>query len=162
MGFLGISLPLGAELVIIAIGVAYTLVSVFLQRKLSNPRRVRDIQAKLKRLTSELNALVKSNAPKEEIAARQGEMMPLMGESMRTQIKPMLVILPLFLVLYYVMLPVLPLGFDAAKSSVQLLFFITVFILGLISSAVILIYDRAKTKREQAQQAEPAEYKTQV
>lgn len=160
MVLFGISLPFGAEIVIITIGIAYTLASVFLQRKLANPRRMREVQARVKQLTSEMNALAKSNATKEQIAAKQSEIMPLMGESMRTSIKPMLVVLPMFLVLYYVMLPALPLG---AAKSVQSLFFITVFVLGLIASAAILVYDRAKMKKEQAlQQVGTAEYRTQV
>lgn len=162
MSFLGISLPLGAEMVIIVIGIAYTILSVFLQRKLSNPKRTRDIQARLKNLTVELNTLARSNAPKEEIDARNKEIMPLMKESMQMQMKPMLVIVPMFLVMYYVLLPAIPLGITTAAKSVQLLFFVTVFILGLISSAVVLIYDRNVTKREQKQQIETAEYKNQI
>jgi uncharacterized membrane protein (DUF106 family) len=160
MDLLGVSLPIGAELIIIVIGVAYTLASVFLQRKLMNPKRMREVQGRIKLLTNEMNALVKSNATKEQIAAKQGEVMQLMSESMRSSLKPMFVVLPIFLVLYYVMLPAMPLG---AAKSVQSLFFYTVFVLGLIASAAVILYDRSQAKKEQAvQQVDAAGYRTQV
>jgi uncharacterized membrane protein (DUF106 family) len=154
MSILGVSLPVGAELTIIALSLAYTLISVILQRKLTNPKRNREIQATIKLHTKELNALVKSNASKEQIAKKQGEVMPLMSESMRSSMKPMLVILPMFFVVYYMALPALPaqLGLttaDAAKT-VQSLFFWVVFVFGILSSVVVLIYDRIATKKEAA------------
>jgi uncharacterized membrane protein (DUF106 family) len=149
MDILGVSLPLGAEMIIIVIGVVYTLSSVLLQRKLSNPKRTREVQAQIKQLTNELNALVKGNASKDQQAAKQSEVMKLMGESMRTSMKPMLVVMPVFLVVYYVMLPALPLGAGVGAKNVQTLFFYTVFALGLVSSMVILLYDKRMTKKEQ-------------
>ena len=97
---------------------------------------------------------MKSNASKEQIAKKQGEVMPLMSESMRSSMKPMLVILPMFFVVYYMALPALPaqLGLttaDAAKT-VQSLFFWVVFVFGILSSVVVLIYDRIATKKEAA------------
>jgi uncharacterized membrane protein (DUF106 family) len=149
MGFLGVSLPFGAEIIIIALSLVYTVVVVLLQRKLSNPKRAREVQSEIKRLTNELNALVRSNASKELQAAKQSEVMKLMGESMRSMIKPMIVIGPAFLIIYYVMLPALPLGAGVVEKSVQSLFFYTVLVMGLISSAVILLYDRKMIKKEQ-------------
>jgi uncharacterized membrane protein (DUF106 family) len=165
MSLLGVTLPVGAELIIIAICVVYTLGSVALQRKLTNPKRMREVQARVKQLTNEMNLLAKSNATKEMITAKQNEMMPLMSESMRTMMKPMFVVLPIFLVLYYVMLPALaaPLGVAGGAKSVQLLFFTITLVLGLISTAVILMYDRMKMKQESVvQQVDATGYKTQV
>ena len=42
--------------------------------------------------------------------AKQKEMMPLLGESMRSSMKPMFVILPMFLIVYYVLIPMIPFG----------------------------------------------------
>ena len=159
MGFLGISLPLGAEIVIIIVGVAYTLLSVFLQRKLTNPKRMREVQARLKQITTELNTLMKNNGSKEEISERNKEIVPLMKESMQTQMKPMLVILPLFIVIYYVLLPAIPLGLTAAEiatKNVQFLFFVTALVFGFAASGAVLLYDRKLAKKEAAQNAEPA------
>ncbi len=149
MDIFGVSLPVGAEMVVIVIGALYTLASVLLQRKLMNPKRMREVQSQIKKLTNELNALVKSNAPKEQQAAKQSEVMKLMGESMRTSMKPMFVIMPIFLVVYYLVLPALLLAVGMATKSGQSVFFYTVLILGLVSSMVILLYDRSMTKKEE-------------
>jgi len=163
MGFLGISLQLWPAIAVISIGVAYTLISVLLQRRLSNPKRMREVQARLRAMTGEMNALARNNASKEEIAAKNRELIPLMKESMNNSMKPMLVVLPLFLILYYVLLPSIPAALGPTKS-VQLTFFLTSLVLGLISSVVILFYDKVQTRKEQAQQqqVEPVGVKVQV
>lgn len=146
---------------IIAIGIAYTFFSVFLQRKLVDPKRMREIQAKVNQISKEMNAMVKRNAPKEEISGKQKELMPLMSENMKKQFKPMIVILPIFLIVYDVLLKMAFGGYANAvvnfifPMNYQNLFFATVLILGLIMSMVILIYDRKKAKEEQAQNTQP-------
>ena len=153
-----ISLPMGAEIVIVAIGICYTLLSVFLQRKLTNPKKLRDIQNRMKQLTKEMNEMTKANAPKEQIMAKQGEIMPLMGESMRAQLKSTFVLLPMFVVFYYLLVPNLPLGVaPGAIASVKTMFFITVFVFGLVMLAVMTLYDRRKARMEtlRAQSAAP-------
>ena len=149
MIFLGVSLPFGAEIVVIVIGAVYTIASVLLQRKLTNPKRMREIQSQVKKLTNELNMLVRNNAPKDQQAAKQSEVMKLMGESMRTSMKPMLVVMPVFLVVYYLILPALLLAIGMTTKNGQSTFFYTVLVLGLISSMIILLYDRAMTKKEE-------------
>ena len=144
-------------LAVVAIGIAYTLFSVFLQRKLVDPKRMREIQFKVNQLSKEMNAMIKSNAPKEEISSKQKELYPLMSENMRKQFKPMIVILPIFLLVYDVLLKM---AFGTYSKDIvqfifpmnyQNLFFATVLILGLIISMVILVYDRKKAKKEQEQ-----------
>jgi uncharacterized membrane protein (DUF106 family) len=142
---------------IIAIGIAYAIFSVVLQRKLVDPKRMREIQYKVNKLSKDLNAMIKNNASKEEISNKQKELMPLMSENMKKQFKPMIVILPIFFLVYYVLLGALYSG--VANDTVYFimplnyrgLFFATVLILGFILSIVILIYDRIKAKEEQKQ-----------
>lgn len=151
-----IVLPFNIEIMIIVIAVAYTIGSLTMQRKLSHPKKQRDLQARLNALSKELNAMVKAKAPQDQIMAKQKELMPLMSASMRTQFKPMLVILPLFFIVYYGLLPWFAgsLGLTTSGvSDVKLLFFITVFVLGIISSVVVLLYDRKKSKQERAEAA---------
>ncbi len=144
---------------IIAIGVAYALFSVVLQRKLVDPKRMREIQSKVSQLSKELNAMIKSNAAKEEISKKQSELMPLMSENMKKQFKPMIIILPIFFLVYYVLLGALFGG--VANQTIYFLmplhykglFFATVLILGFASSIFILIYDRKKAKAEQKLEA---------
>lgn len=149
-------MPMSTVIILIAIGIAYVAFSTFAQRKVGNPKKMRELQQRMNALSKELNQLVKSNAPKEEIAKKQSELMPLMSENMKTSIKPMLVILPVFFLLYYLVLPttfhsianeyVLFLG--SMKLNYLGVFFACVFILGIATSIIIMIYDRKKTKLE--------------
>ena len=110
------------------------------------------------------------SAPKEELMKKQGEMMPLMKESMMQNMKATFVLIPTFLVVYYLLVPYLfgYLKTDTAALfggiTVQYkgLFFVTVFVLGIITSITILVYDRRKAKAErQALAAAEAEIRSQ-
>ncbi len=135
------------EAIIIVIAILYVMLSVAIQRKLSNAKRLREIQAKISEVTKEMNQMMKAKAPEAQIAAKQKEMMPLLGESMRSSLKPTFVIIPLFLIVYYVLVPMLPLGAPSTPKSIQQLFFITVFILGIVSAVILMIYDKQQTKK---------------
>ena len=155
MGLLPV-LPTNTLLIVAAIAVVYTAVSITAQRKLTNPKRMREIQYKSKIMQKEMNDMLKNKAPQEALMAKQKEFMPLMGEQLMSSMKPMLVILPLLLVIYYVLMPALPLGAGNLNGSKEL-FFIIVFALGIVSAIVILIYDKAKTKKELAEQQQSQE-----
>jgi uncharacterized membrane protein (DUF106 family) len=149
-------MPMGTVIILIAIGLAYVAFSTLAQRKVGNPKKMRELQQRMNVLSKELNQLVKANAPKEEIAKKQSELMPLMSENMKTSIKPMLVILPVFFLLYYLILPttfhsidneyVLFLG--SMKLNYLGVFFACVFVIGIATSIIIMVYDRKKTKLE--------------
>ncbi|MEM0150127.1 MAG: EMC3/TMCO1 family protein [Candidatus Micrarchaeaceae archaeon] len=143
---------------IIVIAVAYSIGSLALQRKLANPKKMREIQARVKEHTKKLNEMVKGGASKEEIMAKNKEVMPLVMESTKHQMKPLIVILPIFLLLYDVLLPYMATSMGFSKSTVdfiftmnyQYFFFAIVFIVGMISTVVVMLYDKKKTKEEQA------------
>jgi uncharacterized membrane protein (DUF106 family) len=150
-----IPLPL---VVVIAVAIAYAAGALLLQRRLTNPKRMREIQRRLKEHSKNLSEMVKSGAPKETIAAKQKEVMPLFSESMRSQMKPLLVVLPLFIVLYYALLPLLIGGMGASSSTISFIFpnltyenffFIVVFIFGMSLSIGVMVYDRKKGKQEE-------------
>ena len=141
-------LPTNVEILLIVIAVAYTAVSVAAQRLLSNPKKMREIQARVQIMQKEMNAMLKSNAPQEELMKKQKEFMPLLGEQMKNSMKPMLVILPLLLLLYYFIIPHIPIIASNNIKSSKTFFFIAVFGLGIVSAIVVLLYDRKKTKQE--------------
>src|SRR5271157_4807555 len=85
--------------------VAYVLVSIGLQRRLANPRKTYEAQDRIKAMTKELTELTKNKADQAVLAAKQKEITGVLSESMRSQMKPMFVVLPLFLVLYYLVFP---------------------------------------------------------
>lgn len=135
------------EIILIVIAVAYALFAVFIQRKLSNAKRLREIQAQISKTTKEMNQMMKDKVPEAQIMAKQKEMMPLLGESMRSSMKPMFVILPLFLIVYYVLIPKIPFGAPSTPKSIQAFFFIVVFVVGIITAIAMMIYDKQQTKK---------------
>ena len=146
-------MPLTMELSIIVIAILYSMLTIFLQRKLSNPKKMRELQRKSKNLSKELNELVKSNAPHEKISEKQKELMPILSETMKVQFKSMIVVLPIFAIIYYVMLPhffstTLYVKF-IGELNYTTLFFITVLLIGVTASVAILLYDKKKAAEEE-------------
>lgn len=144
-------------ILIIAIALAYAIGSIALQRRISNAKKMRELQRKISESSKRMNAMIKAGASKEEIASKQKEMMPLMSESMKNSIKPMIVILPLFVLLYYLILPFVinltgqadnTINFILSGLSYQNFFFAVVFIFGIATSIAILAYDKKKGKEE--------------
>ncbi|VVB76797.1 Uncharacterised protein [uncultured archaeon] len=143
---------LGIAITLVA--VAYVLTSAFLQRKLVNPRRVYEVQETIKKKTNELNEMSKSKASPEAMLAKQKEVTALLSSSMKSQMKPMFVVFPIFLVLYYL---VLPAAFPATlKVTVPILsmqldyksyFIMIAFVLGFAISMALMVYDRSKAKK---------------
>jgi uncharacterized membrane protein len=77
----------------------------------------------------------------------------LLSESMKSQLKPMFVILPIFFVMYYVLFPAI----FPSDSTVTLLsmkfdyktyFIILAFVFGLALSIIMMARDRIKMKKE--------------
>lgn len=135
------------EMIIVVIAVAYALFAVVIQRKLSNAKRLREIQAQISKTTKEMNLMMKNKVPEAQIMAKQKEMMPLLSESMKSSMKPMFVILPLFLLVYYVLIPMIPFGAPATPKSIQSFFFTVVFVVGIATALVMMVYDRQQTKK---------------
>lgn len=141
------SLPTNVTIVIIVMALVYTGVSVAVQRLLGNPKRLREIQAKVQVIQKEMNAMIKSKAAPEELMKKQKEIMPLMGEQMKYSMKPMIVIFPLLIIMYYVIIPHMPL-FSQDLAASKSMFFIVVLIVGLITAGIIMVYDRKMIKQE--------------
>ncbi|MCL4383806.1 MAG: EMC3/TMCO1 family protein [Candidatus Marsarchaeota archaeon] len=156
--FTTIPLPFHIELAIIIISILYISFTLFIQRKVSDTKKMRQIQSRIQEVSKELNELIKNKAPNEEISKKQKEVMPLITSSLKLQLKPMFIIFPLFALIYYIALPTIfkPVSADTIKIfsynlNYQSFFFAIVFILGIISSIIILIYDKklaAKEKKE--------------
>lgn len=150
--------PIILELVLIAI--VYVTFSVFVQRKLANYKRIKEIKKEMDIKMKELRTMG-SNVQKEVMDLKQKEITALASESMRHQIKPTLIILPIFFVLYYVALPMFfPATFSVTVLSYTLsykTFFIAVsFVLGLMSTVILAAYERMVAKRQQVATTNPA------
>jgi uncharacterized membrane protein (DUF106 family) len=141
------------------IAVVYTLTSFILQRKLANMKKVYEMQAIIKAKTKELTELTKKGVPSAELAQKQKEVMSLASESMMHQMKPMIIILPLFFIVFYLLLPaVVPpktiINIGTYKFAYTTFFIIIVFVLGVLLSISVLIRDMAKAKKEKAMSAQ--------
>lgn len=152
------------EVIIAILSIIYAIVSVAIQRKLSNAKRLRDIQAHISMVTKEMNQMIKDKVPDAQISAKQKEIMPLLSESMRSSLKPMFVILPMFLIVYYVLIPMLPFSAPSTPKSIQSFFFICVFVAGIVAAVTLMVYDKKMTKKEEKQLAKesPAQIEREV
>ncbi len=138
---------------IIAIGVIYSILTVVLQRKLSDMKGMYAIQEEIKKRSAELQRLAKENADVKILEAKQKEVMGMLGKSMKNQFKPMLVVFPMFLLVYYV---ALPWAFGASATvtifgnsmGYQTLFIYTVFVAGIVVSMSLMTLDKRKLKEE--------------
>lgn len=149
------------ELACIALG--YAVFSIFLQRKLSNIDRMYEVRDRMNAHTKELVEMGKRQESKEVIAAKQQELTKLATESMKSQMKPMFVLLPITIILYYVLLPM---GFPNQNATVTIFslqlsyktFFIaSIFIIGIVLSVSMQIYDKRRLRiKKQNSTVDPA------
>lgn len=147
----------GIEVTIIAI--AYVIVSLTMQRKLVNPKLVYETQQVIKVKTKELNELSKNKASQDQLSAKQKEITTLLSQSMRSQLKPMFVVLPFFIVLYYVLFPMAfpsdpNITFLSMTFGYRSYFILVAFVAGIVSSTGIGVYDKIKRDKEQRAQTE--------
>ncbi len=91
------------EVTLLALG--YVLFSVVVQRLLVPMVQMFEMQETIKVKTKELNDLIKNHATENQIAEKQKEVTTLLSTNMRVQLKPMLVILPIFYILFYYVFP---------------------------------------------------------
>ncbi len=90
-------------------GIGYAMLIILLQHKLTNMRQVYKLQNTMKEKQKNLTALTKmENVAKADLEAAQKEIMQLASESMKHQMKPMLIIFPISLIVFYYVLPLVP------------------------------------------------------
>lgn len=148
MGLLPNFMLTGNEmLILVAISILYAIGSILMQRKISNAKKLRATQAKIQKVTDEMKVMMKNKASDAEIAAKQKEIMPLINETMMSSFKPMFVILPIFFLMYYLLIPHIPFAIGNVKN-VQYFFFLVTLVVGLILGIVFMIRDRKVMKME--------------
>ena len=137
--------------IIVAIAVVYAGLVILVQRRLGNVDKMYEIRARMSSSQKHLMQLIKDNAPKETISEKQRELMGISTESMKLQFKPMLVVLPMFLLLYYVILPMkfnMGLNVTVLTYTVSYHFFFValLFVVGLLFSILFSVYDRRRLR----------------
>ena len=151
----------GIELTIIAI--AYVLFSVSIQRKLIDMKHMREVQEIIKAKSKELNDMAKQKVSQEVLMAKQKEITTLLGQSMKSQLKPMFVVLPIFFVVYYLVFPAVfatnpnvTVPIISMTMNYKSYFILVAFILGLLLTVALMLRDRMRLAKEK-RQAESAE-----
>ena len=142
-----------ASLLMVFIGVAYALFSVFIQRRLSNVDKMYELRARMNKKTKELMAMAKASAPKEQMAAHQQELTKVSMESMKNQMKPMVIIFPVLIALEYLVLPRI---FSASTTfnilgftlGYQTFFIVIIIIVGIGLSLSLSMYDRKRLRHK--------------
>lgn len=136
------------------IAVGYVLFSTFVQRKVSNIKRVRELQYALSDKMKEVQHHIKNNSEKAIIDQKNKELQEISMESMKRNMKAALVILPLGVLLYFFFLP-MTFG-STLTTNMQLLsftfdyrtfFIILCFVIGLSLSVVLSWYDKRRFKK---------------
>ncbi|MDE1856538.1 MAG: DUF106 domain-containing protein [Candidatus Micrarchaeota archaeon] len=151
-------MPMNIELVVIVVALAYASLYAFSQVRLIDRKRMRELQKLMKQHQKDLGELIKNKAPQEHIDAKQKELMPVIKENMLSILKPSLIMLPAFYILYRWLIPT---AFASYASSVAYLipgfafgpsslFFACSVIFGFVVSISVLLYDRKKMREEQA------------
>lgn len=146
-----ISMPL--ELVLFAL--AYVILTVIVQQKFSNVKRIREIAREMKQHQEDLKKKGQTMTT-EEMNEKQKVMMSLTSEMMRHQLRASFVILPVSLLLFYF---VLPYFFGSPSTTITVLsftmpyrtfFIIVALILGIISQRIVTEYDRKQAEKAAA------------
>ena len=154
------TMPTALMAEILAAALIYSLFAIAIQRILVDTRKMRELNLKIKEAQKELNDLIKSKAPQEHITNKNKEMMPLLSETMRKQMKPMIVLLPLSLIVWEV---VVPRAFsNAAGTYVSVagwklgytnFFIVSLFVIGFVMAMIIQLYDKKKALQERTSSA---------
>ncbi len=140
-----------AEIVVVA--VIYATIAFFLQRKVSNIKRVNEIRKTVNQHQKDLNEMIKTNAAKADIEKKQQEMMSMLSESMKYQMKGMFIVVPMFLLIYYVALPYVFGGVTGTIATIfsinltyQTLFVASAFVCGIVLLILVSVVDKIKDK----------------
>lgn len=143
---------------ITAIAIIYVLFSVYVQRRLVDMKHMQEVQETIKAKSKELNEMTKSKVSNDVLMAKQKEITTLLGQSMRSQLKPMFVILPIFFVVYYLVFPAVfttnpnvTVPILAWTLNYKSYFIGVAFIVGIILSFGLMFRDRIRLAKEKKQ-----------
>jgi uncharacterized membrane protein (DUF106 family) len=158
------AMPINLVLEIIVAALIYSVVAIVIQRLLVDTRRMRELNLKIKDHQKTLNEMIKSKAPQEHIANKNKEMMPLLSETMKRQMKPLIVLLPLSLIVWEGIVPIVfssaagtYVALDGWKLGYTTFFIVSLFIIGFVMAIFIQMYDKEKALRERSTAAEKQE-----
>lgn len=97
-------------IIIIIIAICYACFSLFINRKIGKRKETMKIQAEMNEINKELRKAIKekNDAKMKELEIKQREMMPLMTKIMINSFKPMIVIIPIFMAIIWIIQIIVP------------------------------------------------------
>ena len=109
---------------IAGVSLAYAILSFTIYQKIGNPKRIKEIQTESSRLSKAMSDAMKSKDDKriDTVNKEYEKFFPQMGEMMMHQFKPMLLILPIYIILT----PIVKATF--ASFTITLPFYLPIFI----------------------------------
>jgi uncharacterized membrane protein (DUF106 family) len=159
-------MPVFTLVEVIIIAIAYSFASFAIQRKVSNIGRMREIREMLNKSQRELNEMIKNKAASDEIKKKQDTIYPLLSESMKQQMKASIVVIPLFLLIYYVFIPSVfgiqqgTITFLSSAQNYQNMFIYTAIISSIVllavNSLIVRNLGHAKAKASEAAERQAA------
>lgn len=146
-------MAVGIEITMVAL--VYVVFSVVVQRKLVDMKRMQEVQEIIKGKSKELNELSKNKASQDVLMAKQKEITSLLGQSMKSQLKPMFVVLPIFFVVYYLVFPAVfttnpsvTVPIISMTLNYKSYFIAVAFVAGIILSMALMLRDRMRLAKE--------------
>ena len=146
-------------LYLMLIGIVYALIAIVIQRKLTNPLKSIEVQIIMQERLKEIKDLAATD--KELYTKKQQEVSKMMMDNMKQQFKPLIVTFPMFLGVFYWLLPYLFSGFLATTPELTILsmpltysqFFIAIiFVIGMVASLTLQSRDKKKVIKRRAQE----------
>lgn len=140
---------------IVMIGVVYAIGAILIQRKLADPLKSIETQLLMQEKLKEIKTLAATD--RELYNQKQQEVSKMMMDNMKKQFKPMIVTFPLFLGVFYLLMPYLFSGFGSTTPALTVLsmpltysqFFIAIiFVIGMIVSLSLSSRDKKIVKRK--------------
>ncbi|MDE1860286.1 MAG: DUF106 domain-containing protein [Candidatus Micrarchaeota archaeon] len=137
---------------LICFAIAYSIFSVMMQRRLANMPRVSELQRNMKTKMDEYKTKAKGSASNDELSKIQSELGAISSELMKHQLKPMLVIFPVFIVVFYFFLPAIfppqtAVTLFSYPLSYRSTFVVVAAVLGIALSSTLMLRDRRKYKK---------------
>ena len=139
---------------ITVIAVVYIAFSTFAQRLIIDTKRVAELRQLIGQKNKELLELHKSGASEEAKKAKADELKGHTAESMRHGLKPLIIALPLFLVVYYLIFPAVfttpqQVTVFSYTMDYRVYFIYVSIVVGIVLQIFLQRYDTSKLKKSQ-------------
>jgi uncharacterized membrane protein (DUF106 family) len=149
-------------IIISIIACCYMGFSLFINRKIGKRKETMKIQAKMNEINKQLRQAMKdkNEAKIKEAEAKQKEILPLMTQTMFNSLKPMIIIIPVYAIIIWIITIIIPvfsidLGFGIPMFhpsniyGTRGFFVLMTFIIGLPAGLIVSHFEKKQMLKEQ-------------